>query len=149
MIVYRIVNRRFLALDGEGAAKSGGRWNSAGRRVVYAAETYAGAMLELLVHMSGGPVPTTQMSLTIDVPARLVEVVSAEMIPGWDAEDRLVSRRFGDRWLDEARSAALRVPSAVLRGREFNLLLNPSHPDFPWIDVDDPEPVVWDARLFR
>ena len=31
----------------------GARWNSPGRRVIYAAETYAGALLEILVHASG------------------------------------------------------------------------------------------------
>jgi RES domain-containing protein len=31
----------------------GARWNSPERRVVYAAETYAGALLEILVHASG------------------------------------------------------------------------------------------------
>ena len=44
---------------------------------------------------------------------------------------------------------ALRVPSVVFQGREFNLLLNPMHPDFSQIEVEAPEPVVWDPRLFR
>jgi RES domain-containing protein len=150
MIAFRIANRRFTALDGEGAAKNGGRWNSAGRRVVYAAETYAGAVLELLVHMSREPIPKTQMSVKIVIPGDLVvETATAHDLPDWDAEDRVISQRFGDRWLDEARSVALRVPGAVLQGREFNLVVNPMHPDFSRIEAEAPEPVVWDPRLFR
>jgi RES domain-containing protein len=150
MIAFRITNRRFTALDGAGAARNGGRWNSAGRRVVYAAATYAGAVLELLVHMSSEPIPKTHMSVKITVPAHLaVERLVAGDLPGWDLEDRMVSQRFGDAWLDEARSVALRVPSVVLQGREFNLLLNPMHPDFSQIEVEAPEPVVWNPRLFR
>jgi len=37
----------------------GARWNSPGRRVIYASETYAGALLEILVHASGS-VPRNQ-----------------------------------------------------------------------------------------
>ena len=35
----------------------GGRWNSPGRRVIYAAESYAGAMLEVLVNANIGRMP--------------------------------------------------------------------------------------------
>lgn len=150
MVAFRITNRRFTALDGEGAARNGGRWNSAGRRVVYAAETYAGAVLELLVHMSGEPIPKTHMSVKIVIPSHLaIETLTPEALPGWESEDRRVSQRFGDIWLEEARSVALRVPSAIVQGREFNLLLNPLHPDFSQIEAQAPEPVIWNARLFR
>jgi RES domain-containing protein len=41
---------------------NGGRWNSAGKRVIYAAQTYAGALLEVLVHANLGIVPKTKLS---------------------------------------------------------------------------------------
>jgi RES domain-containing protein len=55
---YRIADRRHNILDGQGAAMFGGRWNSPGRRVIYAAETFAGAMLEVLVNAKIGRMPT-------------------------------------------------------------------------------------------
>jgi RES domain-containing protein len=39
------------------------------------------------------------------------------------------------------------VPSVVAR-REVNVLLNPRHADFKRIVAGNPEPVIWDARLF-
>jgi RES domain-containing protein len=54
---HRIADRRHNIFDGEGAATFGGRWNSPGRRVIYAAQTYAGAMLEVLVNANIGRMP--------------------------------------------------------------------------------------------
>jgi RES domain-containing protein len=54
---YRIADRRHKIFDGEGAATFGGRWNSPGRRVIYAAQAYAGAMLEVLVNANIGRMP--------------------------------------------------------------------------------------------
>ena len=62
--------------------------------------------------------------------------------------NQAVSQAFGDRWLVEARTAVLLVPSLVTQGREHNILLNPAHPDFARITHTPPEPVVWDDRLF-
>ena len=50
-----------------------------GRRVIYAAETYAGALLEILVHASGA-VPRSQGYVEIEIPARLsIEEVTRPM----------------------------------------------------------------------
>ena len=46
------------ALDGEGAFRVGGRWNSPGRHMVYMAQSVALAVLENLVHMSRQDFPT-------------------------------------------------------------------------------------------
>ena len=50
---FRVADMRHAIFDGSGAMLHGTRWNSPGRRIVYAAETYAGALLEILVHASG------------------------------------------------------------------------------------------------
>lgn len=69
-------------------------------------------------------------------------------LPAWDAEDLSVARAFGDRWLEEARTSVLRVPSVVTEGWEYNILINPLHPQAPLIQPSDPEPMRWDMRLF-
>ncbi len=150
MRAFRIADRRFPIFDGTGARLTGGRWNSAGHAVIYAAETFAGAVLEILVHSSLGRLPKTQALVEIAIPDDLkVETVLPTALPGWDANDQIASRDFGDRWLEERRTAVLLVPSAVTLGRERNLLLNPAHPQFRRIKASAPEDVVWDERLFH
>jgi RES domain-containing protein len=147
MIAYRIADGRFPIYDGTGAMLHGGRWNSPGRPVIYAAETFAGAMLEVLVHANLSHIPHTHRSVRIEIPESLIETVSAADVPGWVKPDLLASRAFGDRWLEEARSAALLVPGVATGGREHIMLIDPRHPEFARIVASSPEPVAWDSRL--
>ncbi|MBN3506430.1 RES family NAD+ phosphorylase [Burkholderia cenocepacia] len=149
MKLYRIADTRHTVWSGTGAMLVGGRFNSPGRPVIYAALTFAGAMLEVLVHARIGKVPKTHGWVEGTVPDGVaVERHTTESLPaGWDASAPQVARRFGDAWLTEARTAILVVPSVVARA-EFNVLVNPAHPDASRIVVTDSQPVVWDERLF-
>jgi hypothetical protein len=82
------------------------------------------------------------------VPDALIEHLDEHRVPGWGSPASPIAREAGDRWLDEARSAALTVPSVVTR-IDRNLLLNPAHPSFAEIAVGPELPVAWDHRLFR
>ena len=149
MVAYRIADRRHPIFDGTGARLKGGRWNSPGKPVIYAAQTYAGAVLEVLVHANLGFVPRTHSAVSIHIPETVrLEQLDLDAAPDWDAEDMLASRAIGDRWLDEQRTAVLLVPSVVLQGRELNVVFNPAHSDFGVIRATPPEPVLWDPRLF-
>ncbi|HTD56240.1 MAG TPA: RES domain-containing protein [Silvibacterium sp.] len=150
MRAFRIADRRFPIFDGGGARLVGGRWNSPGRTLIYSSETYSGAMLEILAHANLGRLPRTHAYIEIAIPEDIAfERIEARHLPQWDSEDQLASRAFGDRWLDEQRTAILMVPSLVTRGIEHNVLLNPLHPDFVRIHASEPHEVMWDARLFR
>jgi RES domain-containing protein len=117
--------------------------------VIYAAETYAGALLEVLVHSNLGRIPRTHAAVEIHIPEGLPITHFEQPEPiDWNSPDVTVSRNFGDRWLEENRSCVLLVPSAVLRGRERNVLINPVHPDFVHIEHSEPQEVLWDERLF-
>jgi RES domain-containing protein len=147
---FRIADHRFPILDGRGAKLAGGRWNSPGIPVVYAAETFAGAMLEILVRANLYRMPRTYVFLEILIEdASCSERLRASSLPGWDSDDEVVSRAFGDRWLTEARSAVLVVPNKVTVGVETNILINPLHPDFGKIRTNEPRAVRWDSRLFQ
>ncbi|MBU9607289.1 RES family NAD+ phosphorylase [Burkholderia multivorans] len=149
MKLFRIADARNTIWSGTGAMLVGGRFNSPGRPVIYAAFTFAGAMLEVLVHARIGKVPKTHGWVEATVPDDIVvERHTADTLPaGWDAAAPQPARRFGDAWLTESRTAVLVVPSVVARA-EFNVLVNPAHPDAARIVVTDPRPVVWDERLF-
>jgi RES domain-containing protein len=146
---YRIADRRHKIFDGEGAATLGGRWNSPGRRIIYAAETYAGAMLEVLVNSNIGRLPKYHAWIEILIGEDVsVEEFDPRKVRRWDAPDQRASRIFGDRWYDEKRSTVLIVPSAVVRA-ESNVVINQDHPGFGRLRASKPKPVVWDERLFR
>jgi RES domain-containing protein len=145
--LYRIADSRFAPESGEGARIYGARWNSPGRAVIYACTSYAGAMLEKLVH-TGRRIPKHQVCVTFEYPNALhSEVVDPQSVAGWSDANMYASRRFGDAWLVEARTAILLVPSVVFE-QERNALINPVHPAASRIRTLSIEPVRWDDRLF-
>lgn len=150
MRIYRIADRRHPIWNGTGAMLVGGRFNSPGRAVIYGATTFAGAMLEVLVHARIGKVPHTHVVVAADAPEEIpVErALEADLPAGWDGPNIDLARAFGDRWIAEARSAILLVPSVVAR-EEWNVLVNPAHPDAARIFIGEARPVVWDERLFK
>lgn len=150
MQAYRIADSRCPIFDPTGAATHGGRWNSVGKRVIYASESYAAAMLEALVHRNAPTLPKHFKTVHIFIPEVVkVESVLPDNLPGWDDPDERISRAFGDTWYDSKRTPVLRVPSVVTHGPEFNLVFNATHPDFHLLQASPPAPIIWDARLAR
>src|SRR5271155_4595406 len=100
MLAYRIADARHAIFDATGAMLHGGRWNSEGVAVIYAAETYAGALLEVLVHANLSRPPKNQLVVRIVIPDEVaVETVSIDKVENWNAVDLTMSRAFGDRWI--------------------------------------------------
>lgn len=146
---WRICRTRYAPLDGTGAMLRGARWNSPGRPVVYAADSFAGALLEILAHaLRPRTLPGPHHAVRIELPDALVEVLDPAALPGWDTQGSPEARAYGDRWLREGRSAALVVPSLPARPVGRTVLLNPAHPDAGRITVSEPLAVPWDERLF-
>ena len=83
-----------------------------------------------------------------EVPGALVRSLDLDALPeGWDAaEETAASTGIGDAWFDQQISVALRVSSVVMRG-QFNVLLNPLHPDWQKVAVHEAEPFAFDPRL--
>jgi len=150
VVAYRIADSRRPLFDGMGALLYGGRWNSPGRAVIYAAETYAGAMLEVLAHSNLSLVPRHHVSLPIEIPESVRrEAIELKDLPGWPHVPERACRALGDAWIERGSSAVLIVPSIVSAGHERNLLLNPAHHEFAKMVPGTASPVVWDPRLFR
>ena len=122
-------------LSGEAARRYGGRWNSPGRPAVYLGDSLALAAMELLVHLESADVLGAYRKMPVYLPERLVmHIEAAELPTGWETASRTTTRAIGDRWLAEARSAVLQVPSAVVLG-ESNFILNPAHPDMRFVQA--------------
>src|SRR5450432_749856 len=130
MRAWRIADRRHAIFDGTGAALMGGCWNSQGRGPIYAAESYAGALLERLIHSNINALPGEQRYVEIQIPQEVEQEVFT------CTEEELVNPRLtrarGDKWFDERRTAVLLVPSVATRV-EKNVLLNPGHKQFSLI----------------
>ena len=148
---WRLVKARRAAdaWDGEGAYRYGGRWNSRGTRVVYSSQSLSLALLEILVHLDQTRAAPKLVAFFADIPAACIEDLSV----GTQSNGLLSAplavknpRRFGDAWIEEASSLALRVPSAVIP-TEQNILINPGHPDFKRIRISQPEVFRFDDRL--
>ncbi len=149
MQLFRIASSRHAVWSGTGAAILGGRWNKPGQPVIYTSLTYAGAMLEILVHTNTAKIPPSHQCVIAQVPDD-VEITryTAESLPeGWDCQESKVAQEIGDRWFTEGKTAILIVPSVVAR-MEFNALVNPGHADTSRIIVSEQKMVLWDSRLF-
>ncbi len=146
---YRIGSGRFPLFDGAGAAVSDtARWNSRGRRIIYAAEHYSTALLETAAQLNSIRLPKGLVYIHITIPSGItIEEVEERDLPGWDADDRRVSQRFGDAWYDERRSLILIVPSLAAPGLERNILINQRHPQFKRLKPTRPQPISCHPKL--
>jgi RES domain-containing protein len=142
VLVWRLALGRYPELDGEGARVYGGRWNSPGTAMVYAATHLALAVLEHLVHVSPARLPANFRAFAITLPAAIeTEHIAADLA----LDDSDTTRRAGDFWAASLRSAALIVPSVIVPSAldpggiataERNVLLNPRHPSAAaWLSV--------------
>jgi RES domain-containing protein len=127
------------AFDTTGAFLRGGRWHSAGTRILYAAQHASLAVLETLVNSEGKKLPL-RLITSILVP----DSCSVEYSSWLEKSD---SQRFGDAWIREKRSAVLGVPSVVVQKMELNFLLNPAHPDFSAITLQESSEFMFDPRF--
>lgn len=144
MIVYRLCKSAHAVLDGEGARLWGGRWNTAGRPMVYTAGSPSLAVLEILVHLDlpAELLPDDMVLLTIDLPDHAA-MGQVEVSPREIAD----CREIGDAFLREGASLALRVSSIVVP-QEANVLLNPRQSVMASVTVAATEPFRFDPRLF-
>lgn len=138
-------------LSGKGAEKTGGRWNRPGRAVVYTATTVSLACLETVVHLNADDLPLNRFLVRIEVPDDVwgaQQTLAVAGLPvGWSAiPEGKVSLDIGDRWLRGSASALLAVPSVIVP-EEFNVLINPAHPQAARIAATKVRPWFYDSRL--
>ena len=148
MIVWRLCRAGHAALDGEGAFRHGGRWNSPGTRLVYTSRHLSLAIVEILVHTGPDILPQDYVKLEISVPDDIRrEARAASDLPArWARGASRSTQSVGDLWVRAARSAALHLPSAVVQEEE-NVLINPQHADAGRIAVLSQAPLGLNPRL--
>ena len=151
MCVWRICREPYVdaALDGSGGMYTSGRWHSKGNPIVYTASSAALAALEVLVHVDPLTAPADLRLLAIELPDDLsIEVLEPITLPeGWHSVPAPAAlQTIGSSWLTSGRTAALNVPSAVIKV-ERNFLLNPRHPEVQLVRILSDEAFSFDTRL--
>lgn len=140
-------------LSGAGAKTTGGRWNAEGDLLVYTSETQALACLETVVHLNAGGLPLNRYLVFVTIPTKIWANARTETpgsLPvGWDADPSgRASIRFGLAWVRSITSALLRIPSVIVPD-EYNVLINPLHPDSGAIIARKIRKWLYDPRLLK
>jgi len=151
MIVFRLSKSKHSKdLSGKGAEKFGGRWNSKGVALLYTSDSRALCTAEIAVHTPLGNIPFDYEVILIKIPDNIIipELEISELPEDWKSIPHSHStQEIGDKFIDDGKFLAIKVPSAVVQG-EFNYLINPDHTDFKSISIEKTEPFTFDARLF-
>ncbi|MBN9434222.1 MAG: RES family NAD+ phosphorylase [Bosea sp.] len=139
-MIWRVSRAPYADLSGNGARIYGGRWNSPGAPMVYAARDAALAVLEVRVHL--------------DLPPELLpgDFVLTQIDCGTLASDRIDTlpanpRAIGDSWLASSATALMEVPSFIVP-ESSNVLFNPAHVDAMTVRIVSIRPFVFDERLW-
>ncbi len=118
--------------------------------MVYASSSLALAAIELFVHLEPNLQPDDLVSIAATLPlGEPAQRLTPDNLPvAWWSDNFEPLRAIGDGWIREKSSLAIEVPSAALRV-EWNVLVNPLHPNLAQIKAEAPQPFHFDARMFR
>jgi RES domain-containing protein len=148
--VWRITHKDFAdsAFTGEGARICGGRFNSEGIPAVYCSGSLSLAILEILVQTDDRSYFDDCVRFYADIPETLIFEPNGDELPkNWDTIPYgKSSQMFGDRWIEEEKSAVLKIPSVVVPV-EHNYVINPHHPGFEEIVISGFENLKLDSRF--
>lgn len=144
MKLWRLYRRAHgPGLDGIGGLYAAGRWHELGSRVVYFGASPGIVILEKLAHVDPAVLPDDLILSRFEGDVSVEEVLQSEVD---DLHDIKQTRARGEAFLKAKTSCILRVPS-ILVPEEYNLLLNPLHPDAPKIQAVDHRDFTFDGRL--
>ena len=154
MRLYRLSKSQYAEdLSGQGARRTGGRWNLKGTSVIYTSDSMALATLEALVHSPLNLIPKNRSITIFELPDPVkTESVAISQLPeNWRSYPPSIElAQRGTDWVNRGLSSVLQVPSVVIPpGAEWNYLLNPQHADFKKIQIIEIRAYEFDSRLFN
>jgi RES domain-containing protein len=103
------------------------------------------------VHFTLATLPSDYMMITIFIPDNVsLKIVQVKELPNnWNSFPfQSSTQKFGDEFIIENKYCLLKIPSAITQG-DFNILINPFHPEFRKIKIICREPFPFDKRIFR
>lgn len=130
-----------MAQDYAGAMSAGGRWNPIGTPMLYMTQHLSLACLETLVHLDKSQLPRDYVWSRADL-SHTPGILRAR-----DLASISSCQVAGSAWVQAANQLAIQVASVIV-SEEFNVLLNPTHPDYNSLSWSEPRPFRFDSRLF-
>ena len=151
MIVYRIAKKEYIEdISGNGAKRTGGRWNPKGIPILYCASTSSLAILEKLISIDMDLLPEDLCIAALEIPkSKILKIPEEELPKNWNhypSPDALKS--IGKSWIELGDFCALQIPSAV-NFMESNYLINVKHPLMGKIKIKEVTPFRIDNRLSK
>jgi RES domain-containing protein len=151
-LIWRLAWPQFAAeLDGKGNMRTGARWNSPGRGVIYGSFNLSLCVLETFAHLH----PLLRIDLPemtavrVDVPDRAswLDIDRSELPSDFSSEQaERRCRELGDGWLTAQEHLICIVPSVIVP-QERNVMINPAHPLMVEIKIVSTERFRFDPRL--
>lgn len=160
MRLWRIETLEFLptAMEGAGARLYGGRWNRKGTPLVYFSTSLSLAAHEKFVHVPRSARYKALVALGLEVPGALVQAAArpSALPAAWRSPDpQIAAQDWGSAWAAGGSSLLAAVPSALLpldlyaESCEYNLLINPLHPDLASVVKAAELPFHFDPRAWK
>ena len=106
-------------------------------------------MAEVVVHLSLSALPQDYCMVQLFMPDEvLIEDFALSSLPqDWAEFPHPVSTKvIGDAFVRHGKYCMLKVPSAITAG-DFNILLNPAHPDFKHLQIAEILPFPFNNRI--
>ena len=148
MIVFRITKSKNASdISGIGASLYPGRWNRKGTPVLYTGESKEIALLENIVHLPPMMSPKLDL-LSIEIPDdSIFELRISDLPSNWHQFPApTILSEIGQKWVDEGKSLALKVPSSIIHSAH-NIILNCNHKDYKLVKILSRSRFCFDSRL--
>ena len=147
MLAFRILHKKYN--DPLFAPSLEGRWNSAGKKVLYCSESIPLAFMESMVRRQGVGFNDDFQIAHIEIPdtVSIKTIYADDLEKGWDnSNDYSKCQLLADAWHDLHEDLVLKVPSATL-SICYNYVLNAQHPDFGKVKLVKLTKLMPDRRI--
>lgn len=152
MEVFRIALTTYCKeLTGRGAELYGGRWNKMGIPAIYSSSNRALCALEILANLSVIPNGVSYSLVTITIPDNdsYPILLPQKLHKNWnDIGGKQQCVEIGTEWIKNRSSLAMFVPSCLVI-EDFNILINPMHPDASKISIKQIREFAFDPRFSK
>ncbi len=147
MIIYRCALKKWIKdISGKGAYLYGGRWNSPGLAMVYAAENNVLAALEVAMRIPLESISSDYLMVPLEFPDS-VSIYKPKLPADWNLSLE-TTRSIGAGFLKKEKYLIMKVPSALVSD-SYNFLINPNHSEITKIKVMEPRTILFDKRLMK